>query len=182
MRIFLVIVIVAILLAGSGGLPASAARASAPGGLYYYSIPGVEFNPEANGDPWYHTGPGCVRSEDTDFFKAGLHVPDGAVLKGLVFAFYNATTETFGAPVYLYAYSLTGGTTLVVSLTGPSGSVVTGYGTTERTIDDVVVDNLNNTYVLVWGGQAGQELCSIKVAYTLPSIFGVALPVIQRGP
>ena len=184
-RIILFIAIMTVLAASTGGLPARAQTqvqaVSAAASAYYYSVAGVVFNPEVNTDPWLYSHNGCIQALDTGFYRAGLHVPDGSVLKRLIFGFYN-TPDDYASPAYLYAYSLSGASTLVATMLGRPGSTHPGYSYTQADIPDVVVDNLNYVYVLTWGGQDGQELCFMKVEYQPASIFGMALPVILREP
>ena len=155
-------VTVTILAASNGGLPARAQTqmraVSAAASAYYYSVAGAAFNPENNTDPWFYTQNNCIQADDTIFFQASLHVPDGSVLKRMIFGYHN-TPDDYGAPAYLYAYSLSGSSTLVATTTGQPGSTHPGYVYSEANIPDVVVDNLNYDYVLSWGGQKGQELC-----------------------
>jgi hypothetical protein len=62
----------------------------------------------------------------------------------------------------------------------PPGSTRTGYNYSYAFISpELIVDNWNNSYALVWDGSTTQELCYMQVGFTVSS-YAVALPMIKK--
>jgi len=104
-------------------------------------------------------------------------------MKKLVIGFYNYSGSTT-SDVSLYSYnadttSFEAG--YVVSVPASSGL---GPLETEGLISPpyATVNNDLHSYMFKWSGSTNQLLCYVKVAYESPSIFGMALPVIRKGP
>lgn len=160
----------------------SATRAlipDAPSAARWFNMPGATFQPHSSSVTWGYGGAGCLDPITTGTWRAPLLLPDGAQITVFAFGYYNSPTAV-GSTARLYRYTGNGDSVQVKTVTAPSGSATTGYNRTYVTISPAVtIDNLNNSYALVWDGSTTQELCYMQVGFTY-TVWAVALPMISK--
>ena len=96
--------------------------------------------------------------------------------------YFNFANE-IGAPgyttVFLRRYSFAGNYQDILSVTGTIDGIG-NHSSWTSTVANNVVDNFSYTYVLVWVGNADQNLCGVNLQYEAPPIFISALPMINK--
>jgi len=204
---FILVIAIVMLAAGSGGMAARAEGQAQPGGesregsnspamlpddparedpaagpgLKWYTVSGVAFVPNSSAVTWTTPRHGCILPTSTGFWRASLNLPDGAIMKQFYFGYYN-TPGSAVSTASIYRYNYTGAADAVVYTNSTPGTTAIGFLYVGASIADVEAVNYTNSYVFMWQGSTTQELCYIQVGYVPPSIFGTALPMLQKGP
>ena len=119
-------------------------------------------------------------SADGTFAMAQVHLPYGATITSLTM-YYIDSTGAANAQLNLLEYNFAdrGYDTLATLNT-------TGSSTSDRSVFiglSVPVDNDNHFYMLDYHtGFIGDQLClcKVRIGYTIPNIFGYALPVVNK--
>jgi hypothetical protein len=151
----------------------------------WFNVPGATFIPYSNVVAWTYGGAGCLNPSTAGFWRASVNIPDGSILKFMYFGFYNEGNSATSTTAFLYRFSYTGAYNTVAQVNSNPGSTTTNYGFVGVTIPDETVNNFANSYAFAWSGSSttiNQQLCYIQVGYVPPSIFGLALPIIQKAP
>jgi hypothetical protein len=116
---------------------------------------------------------------------ATVHLPDGATIQWLRFYWrdwvdnYNVTVEL---RKYFYSGSFFGYDIISPTLQSDGTNAVPKESFTEVSLN-IPVDNSTNMYAVYADleyAEDDQKLCGIQIGYIEPSIFGSALPVIQK--
>jgi len=163
----------------------AAGPAPAVASLSWYAVRGPVFTPNSSTMVWSNVGGNyCMGSSTAGVWRASLNIPDGSIIKALVFGYYNGSAADTASSAYIYRLLDAGGASTLFNVTSSPGSTHLGFHSvgTSITSDVYVVDNSAYSYFFHWSGSTTQDLCYMKVGYVAPSIFGVALPVIQNGP
>ncbi len=173
-----------LLLAPAAGPRVAASPAAADPPLSWFSVQGPAFTPTNSTMAWQYDGHNCLEPASTGAFRANINLPDGAVIQKLKFGFYNIDSNVIASNAYIYRYNENGTTTNVIWTPSMGGGTAPGFHsvTAGTPLGDFVVDNSVSTYMFVWNGSTTQHLCFMRVGYTPPSIFGVALPLLQKQP
>jgi hypothetical protein len=165
------------------GPDARRATANAPAVSFsYFRLIGTAFNPRTSATTFAYGLNGCIyETGGTDNrFMAPLLIPDGSVIKFLR-VYYDDTSAATNLTFYLTRYQ-PGVTSEDLTSVSSSGSA--GYGTVLSPQITHTVDLANWAYTLIVapnGNTSANSFCGIRVAYYAPSIFGVALPIIQKN-
>jgi hypothetical protein len=148
----------------------------------YYCLLGTAFNERTTTTTYAYGGNGCVyETGGTDNrFMAPLLIPDASVIKYLRL-YYNDTNAGTDLTAWLTRYQpgITSEDLVSVTSTGSSG-----YGTSLSVEITNTVDVTNWAYTVIIAPNANantNQFCGIRVAYYAPTIFAVALPVVQRN-
>ena len=140
---------------------------------HWFSVTGGAFVPTASGYS-YALPNGCLHQNifanfQNAEYRAGVYVPDGAVLKTIYFN-YNVVTSVVGliSSARLARQSTTSLTTVDLATADKTTSGIQGFGYKGRPEITATVDNLSYTYYLYWNPN-GQflDLCSMQVGYYL---------------
>jgi hypothetical protein len=97
----------------------------------------------------------------------------------MYFNFANDIAAPGNTTIYLRRYSYAGGYQDILSVTGTTDGTGNHFLWTS-TVANNVVDNFTYAYVLVWVGNADQNLCGVNLQYEAPPIFVSALPMINK--
>jgi hypothetical protein len=150
---------------------------------HWYTVMGSTFTPSDSTTTYVYYLSGCVTPTSGGQWRASVNLPDGSVIK-YVYVNYNNSTGSLATTVWLTSYKYDGTLTDLVSVNSrPFSTTGAGYFSDLSSEITVTVDNLNYGYAFVWGGgSAGptQRLCSVQVGYIPPSVFGLALPMVQK--
>jgi hypothetical protein len=150
---------------------------------HWYTVMGSTFMPSDSTTTYVYYLSGCVTPTSGGQWRASVNLPDGSVIKYVYFN-YNNSTGSPATTVWLSSYKYDGTLTDLVSVNSrPFSTTGAGFFSDLSSEITVTVDNLNYGYAFVWiGGSAGptQRLCSVQVGYIPPSVFGLALPMVQK--
>jgi hypothetical protein len=147
----------------------------------WYIVAGDVFRPASSTMTWTNPAGGCLEPMTAGWWRASVNLPDGSVLTRLDFGFFNDTTSP-GSTAYLYHYDGAGKVTTIASGTSLGNINLGTYGFQMIPISNIVVNNREGAYDFVWTGSTAQHLCFLRVGYVPPSIFGTALPLVQKRP
>jgi len=163
--------------AGPAPAPAQAAA------LSWYVVRGAAFSPNSSTMTWTLDSNSCMGASSAGIWRASLNLPDGAVIKQLVFGYYNLADST-ASSAYAFLYYDAGGSGTILSVTSNPGTTHIGFHsvTTTTTLALNTVDNSQYSYMFYWSGSTTQHLCYMRVGYEAPGLFGAALPLVQKGP
>ena len=146
----------------------------------WWSASGTTFIPASSTYTYGYGGAGCVDTGGSgDVWRGPVNVPNGSTITGMYFNFANDIEDPVDTTIYLRRYSYTGSYQDILSVTG----IYTGVGNHFRwtgTVAYNLVDNINYAYVLVWVGNANQNLCGVNLRFEPPPIFFTALPMITK--
>ena len=169
---------------GQAGRPHSPAQPEAPqAGVVYQHIAGSTFVPLYwDAKPVYDYG-GCTYGDATAtpsrvIYNLPVILPPGSTINYL--RYYYKDTSASDSTVRLR--EMDDGQSLVdIATVSSAGNSGYGNGTVHFTH---TVDYVNYSYVIQWyANVAGStmELCGVRIGYTPPSIFGVALPAVIKN-
>jgi hypothetical protein len=151
----------------------------------YFFVSGPELQPRTSTNTQVYSSSGCVymsTGASTGLLTgAGLHIPNGSVIKFLTL-YYNDTHSSNGVDAFLTRYAPGSNTSDIIS-TGSTNAEASGYSLVTSAEITHTVNNTNYAYMVYgWPDIASSQLqvCGIRVAYIAPSMFGIALPLIQR--
>jgi hypothetical protein len=171
---------------GPGSSPSQAPASS----LRYLSVAGAVFLPANSGYSYQYCNSGCIRANSSGYWRAPVNLPDGSVIKSIRISYYNGS-DSLATTAWLTRYKVDGDYLDMIAVNSRAAST-TGIGyfsdTSGELTTDNIIDNLNYVYTFIWSGftvhdpplTRVQRLCSVRVAYIPPSVFGVALPLITR--
>lgn len=151
------------------------------GGEQYWTVVGATFTDlwSSYVDHGFDFG-GCKYfisgNVEAAYAMAPVNLPYGSTVTSMRF-YYNDNDATFST-LELREYYFTHSYNTLAALDS-----VTGQDFVETTILNLPLDFENQIYVLHWYSRLignKQGLCSVRIGYTTPSIFGSALPVIQK--
>ncbi|MCB1567179.1 MAG: hypothetical protein KDI78_16485 [Xanthomonadales bacterium] len=127
---------------------------------FYQFIAGSAFNPRTSTQTVSYPGAGCTFSDAN--LTTDVQLPDGAVLEGIRFFYYDAG-GTGGVTIYMTTYDGLGNYTDI----GAVGSTLeTGYSSEYLDIDPGhVVDNGSNAYVVIVNTNSGTRFCGARIYY-----------------
>lgn len=121
------------------------------------------------------TSDGCagVTIDPRHQARAGLHLPDGAVIKWVYLGYKGGDTNAGGGMGALHAFSGSGGDTTLATLVAPPGAVHSGYGSVTTEINHTV-NNSENSYVVSYVPvedmfDGSQEVCYVRIGYIAPT-------------
>lgn len=148
----------------------------------YFRLLGTAFNPRTTTTTYAYGSNGCIYETGgaDNRFMAPLLIPDGSVIKYLR-VYYDDTSAGTDLTFWLTRYQPGVSSEDLTSMTS-SGSA--GYGTALSPEITHTVDLTNWAYTIIVApnaNAASNAICGIRVAYYAPSIFGVALPIIQKN-
>ncbi len=149
----------------------------------WYTVAGAVFQP-ANSDYSYQYGnSGCLKSNSPGYWRASVNLPDGSVAKYLYINYYNGMYSA-NSTAYLTKYKSNGDYADLVSVNSRNYTTtgITGYFLDLSGEFTDTIDNFQYSYTFIWSGSTTQRLCSIRVGYYPPPLFGVALPLVLRQP
>jgi hypothetical protein len=149
---------------------------------YWYTVVGAVFLP-ANSDYSYQYGnSGCIKSNSPGYWRASVNLPDGSVAKYLYINYYNGMYSA-NSTAWLTKYRYNGDYDDLVSVNSRNYTTTNvGYFLDLSGEFTETIDNLQYGYVFIWNGSTTQRLCSVRLGYYPPSVFGVALPMIIKQP
>ncbi len=153
----------------------------APWPQYWYTIAGAVFQPANSGYDYQYGNSGCLKSNSPGYWRAYVNLPDGSVVKYLYINYYNGMYSS-NSTAYLTKYKTNGDYADLVSVSSRNYTTtgITGYFIDLSGEFTETIDNLQYSYTFIWSGSTTQRLCSIRVGYYPPSIFGVALPLVIK--
>jgi hypothetical protein len=144
------------------------------------SLPGIAFMPATSSTNWSYYGQGCITSTTSaTTFHAPLYLKDGSVITGFSVGYFN--TGALGA-ANLTALMFSYYPTLASTYFNLTLDATTGQHVSTSSATSLTVNNSTNSWMVNWTTPASgsQTLCFVKVTYIPPSIFGIALPNIQK--
>lgn len=148
-------------------------------GTYYLHISGSVFVPIYSVTTFVYDGSGCLHiSGGSNFLQFPLELPYGSTVTQLRL-YYKDTNAANNGTLWLAQYDDGLGFTNIVTATTTGNA---GWGTATVNLNQVP-DYVNYSYTLLWSSpvaDSSMQLCGFRVAYTPPSIFGVALPLILK--
>lgn len=129
----------------------------------------------------YYSG-GCVYhssgSASHTFMNTALVLPSGSRIKSMRFYYYDASDSNST----LRLRQMNDGNEWVdVASLDSTGTVGLSYSSISGL--DYLVDYTNYSYVLQYQGNVignTMRLCGVRIGYTAPSVFGMALPLITK--
>lgn len=159
-------------LAPSNGMP-----------THWYSTVGTAFIPSSSTITWQYGNSGCLQANAAGYWRAGVHLPDGTIIKYLRISYNNAAAAT-SSSAWVTRYRDNGTYLDLASVTSRSGAT-TGIGYFSDLSGEIIeanatIDNVHNGYVFIWSGSLTQKLCSVQVGYIPVPVYAVALPVVQK--
>lgn len=113
------------------------------------------------------------------FANATVNLPDGAIITWMRF-YYIDTLVDFNSSMELRVYDTTRGYDTPVDLNSTGSG---GLGFTQASGLNIVIDNMNHFYMLHMQTNAIEDdmsVCWVQIGYTPPSVFGSALPIINK--
>lgn len=165
----------------NASLKAASEGSSLPG--YWFTVMGAAFAPASSTMSYTLTDRGCLQPSTAGKWYANVNLPDGSIIEYISFGYDNTSSST-ASTVWLTRYS-TEGSSFDLSTMGSKPGISTGAGYFSDTSPEFeipeTVDNLTYAYAFVWGGSTTQALCSLKVGYVSPTVYGVAIPLIQNN-
>ena len=155
----------------------------APWPNYWYTIAGSVFLPANSGYSYQYGNTGCLKSNSPGYWRASVNLPDGSVAKYLYINYKNDMYSA-NSTAYLTKYKSDGDYLDLASVNSRNYTTtgVTGYFLDLSGEFTETIDNLQYSYTFIWSGSTTQRLCSVRVGYYPPSIFGVALPLVIKQP
>lgn len=164
------------------GPDARRASVNAPAATFsYYRLLGTAFNVRTTATTYAYNFNGCIylTGGSDNRLMAPLLIPDGSIIKYLRIYYIDESVGTnLTAFLTRYQPGVTSEDLITVDSTGASG-----YGTTLSDEITHTVDLTAWAYTVIIAPNANNvtnSICGIRVAYYAPSIFGVALPLIQK--
>jgi len=147
----------------------------------WYTIAGSVFLPANSGYSYQYGNSGCLKSNSPGYWRASVNLPDGSVAKYLYINYKNDMYSN-NSTAYLTKYKYNGDYNDLVSVNSRNYTTtgVTGYFLDLSGEFTETIDNLQYSYTFIWSGSTTQRLCSVRVGYYPPSIFGVALPLVTK--
>lgn len=135
-------------------------------GVTYMSIPGLLFSPGSSAYGYSYAYPGGITAAGASFFLAALSIPQGAVIRELMFVFQGSGA---GSNLFaLDAWRLDQTTPVYVGVASGSSNS-TSLTELSCTVTPTAVDNVNWTYHLEWDASTNSHLFSARVGYTDPA-------------
>jgi hypothetical protein len=168
---------------GSSALPGRAGviPAGFSAGIHWYTANASAFQPMNGPATFTHSSAWCLEPATLDNWVAPVYLPDGAVVKYILFNYQNSSASLSssaafgnfrydGAPTWLvYAYSASSAETGEGFFANPSQEITS------------TLDNYNYFYFLAWQGSTTQWLCSVQIGYYPPPLSSLFLPLVTRG-
>ena len=147
----------------------------------WYTIAGSVFLPANSGYSYQYGNSGCLKSNSPGYWRASVNLPDGSVAKYLYINYKNDMYSA-NSTAYLTKYKSNGDYADLVSVNSRTYTTtgVTGYFLDLSGEFTETIDNLQYSYTFIWSGSTTQRLCSVRLGYYPPSIFGVALPLVIK--
>lgn len=146
----------------------------------WWSASGTTFVPSSSTMTYNYGGSGCVDTgANFDVWRGSVNLPQGSTITGMWFNYANDVVNPTDTTIYLRRYSFSGTFNDILLVNG----INTGIGNHTNyvsTATNNIVDNFIYAYVLVWEGNADQNLCGVNLGYTAPPIFLSALPLITH--
>ncbi len=149
----------------------------------WYTVAGAVFLPANSGYSYQYGNSGCLKSNSPGYWRTSVNLPDGSVVKYLYINYKNDMYSA-NSTAYLTKYRINGDYADLVSVNSRNYTTtgVTGYFLDLSGEFTETIDNLQYSYTFIWSGSTTQRLCSVRLGYYPPSIFGVALPLILKQP
>jgi hypothetical protein len=153
------------------------------GGGHYWTIPGSAFVDLYSSDEYQFDLGGCKHYMAGSAYllaNAPVNLPDGSTITGMRFYFDDSVAGEAGySTLDLREYDFLHSNASIATLnsTGSSGS---GY--VEINGLSWVVSNFNHFYMLHYDANytgSSMQICSVRISYSPPSVFGYALPLIK---
>jgi len=152
---------------------------------YYFHISGEAFTPLSLSDHLLALGDGCVWSTgeyaELGVFTSPLALPPGATIESIRIQFYDVAPEDGELELIEFTSSYGGVTLKAVHTNGSSG-----WGFVTALNVDQTVDYYAHSYGLHWRPEKGGHdmmLCGVRIRYTVPITFNVALPnILNNNP
>lgn len=146
----------------------------------FWSISGIDFKPVNSGLTYsMNNGYGneeCLNSISGGGYTAPVHLPQGSVIQSLKFEYYNDIETPVVTTLDLHASN---GWYFAASegiMEGQGRQSNFGYG-----INYTPIDYDTYSLYLMWSSaNSDQQLCRAVIEYIPPSIFGIALPLINK--
>ncbi|MEL7636313.1 MAG: hypothetical protein AAGU03_00970 [Anaerolineaceae bacterium] len=146
----------------------------------WWSASGTTFVPASSSITYNYGSAGCVDTGTiADVWRGSVNLAQGSKITGMYFNFANDIAAPGNTTIYLRRYSYAGGYQDILSVTGTTDGTGNHFLWTS-TVANNVVDNFTYAYVLVWVGNADQNLCGVNLQYEAPPIFVSALPMINK--
>ena len=148
----------------------------------WYTIAGSVFLPANSGYSYQYGNSGCLKSNSPGYWRASVNLPDGSVVKYLYINYRNDTYSA-NSTAFLTKYKSNGDYADLVSVNSRNYTTTSvGFFLDLSGEFTETIDNLQYGYVFIWSGSTTQKLCSVRLGYYPPSIFGVALPLVLKQP
>jgi hypothetical protein len=145
----------------------------------YMHASGYAFKSFIEGTTYTNSAGGCLyTTAGASYLFSGVIIPDGSVIE-YVRLYYKDTSEANDASLVMYQYG-EGSSTNLLSLS-TVGSYP-GVRTHSESVN-ILINNAVYGYGFEWaapGNSDTTQICGYRITYTPPSIFGAALPIIQR--
>jgi hypothetical protein len=139
-----------------------------PDAQFFKRVAGSNFKPRSSQAVYSYTGGGCMQRDSAagdSWFTIDLQVPDGADIDFMRVYYYD-NNATYDINSELWAFDGASGTTLIAEA---DSSGTPGYGSTGSAFFSHIVDNTNESLVVVasiqGGVGSGLSLCGIRIRY-----------------
>jgi len=136
--------------------------------MYYLFTAGATMHPRDSDTTWAYGGYGCVYApEGGDYFTIDLQIPDGSTIRYLRIFYYDST-NSYDGTAWITSYDGAGNHDDIISVSTTGNS---GYGSALSAFSGEVVDNYNNSYVLLYRSSAhggAVKLCGLRIMYEYP--------------
>jgi len=153
------------------------------GGGHYWTIPGSAFVDLYSADEYAFDLGGCkyyMAGSTYLLANAPVNLPDGSIITGLRFYYDDKIAGDTGySTLDLREYDFLHSNASIATLTSLGSS---GDGFVEIYGLSWVVSNFNHFYMLHYDANYtsdNMQICSVRISYTPPSVFGYALPLVK---
>jgi len=147
----------------------------------YFNVIGYAFRTVYDGVGLPPTTYGCTYLSNN--LAPGLYypleLPNGSVITAIRYYYYDISITENGTLTLVRQQANQDPTVLVTNV--PAAYI--GYGYHDETGLSIVTDYENYSYTLAWSEptyNGSIRLCGARVTYTPPSIFGSALPLVEK--
>ena len=146
----------------------------------WWSASGTTFVPAHSSITYNYGYSGCVdTSASGDVWRGIVNLPHGSKITGMWFNYQNQIVDPADTTIWLRRYKYDGSYNDILSVIGTINTIGNKTQWTQ-TVAYNTVDNYSYAYVLVWVGNANQNLCGVNLRYEPPPIFFTALPMIEK--
>lgn len=147
--------------------------------IAWVSVGATVFNPYNSATGFFYYYDGCLDPTTSGAWRGQVSIPDGSTINSMWFNYFNDVTDPVDSTLTLQRISYTGVVSEVLSVNGTATGTSYHFSADSTPLNNIVT-NGSHFYSLYWSGGINQELCSVNISYTPPSIFGMALPVISK--